>query len=244
MSLREDLVRKRDELQIQSDSLQTTIAEATAEKAAIDAQVTLYDKQIEYVDAGSPSLPGLDAVANFQGYTDLSNPSNIKNILSWDAVAGTDVKYVLVYSLNPDFSGSVGLQDATPLLTYTHENLQNGITYYYRIYAMDAGATNSPTSDLTLTVQEQLGDIENLTITGQDSAVSISFDAVDFAQSYHVLRSTTSDIDTAVEIVEIFDPAYLDSDVVNGTTYYYWIYASALNFTNSDTVTDSATPNP
>jgi hypothetical protein len=56
--------------------------------------------------------------------------------------------------------------------------------------------------------------------------VHVTWNAVDGAQSYEVLRSTSNDFNSAVQFpVNIADLSYDDTTAHPGTTYYYWVIA-------------------
>ncbi|VBB08143.1 fibronectin type iii [Lucifera butyrica] len=83
----------------------------------------------------------------------------------------------------------------------------------------------------------------NLSATAGDSKVTLSWDAVTDAVSYNVKRSTTAGGPYTTIASGVIGTSYVDTDVVNGTTYYYVVTAVIENGIESDNSNEaSATP--
>jgi hypothetical protein len=59
--------------------------------------------------------------------------------------------------------------------------------------------------------------------------ITVSWQPVPMATDYLVLRSTTSDLGSAVPIATIPFPPFLDGTAMGGTTYYYWVQGSGVS---------------
>lgn len=97
-------------------------------------------------DTTSPSAPG--GVAGESGDQQV--------ILIWDAVSADDLDGYNVYRSEESFSEVSGMDPVNESLVsdaeFSDENLQNGITYYYRITAMDENDNESePSSEIEVT---------------------------------------------------------------------------------------------
>lgn len=77
----------------------------------------------------------------------------------------------------------------------------------------------------------------NLTATSGDSEISLSWEAVDGAETYNVYRSTSSADDTDANPIEsdVSSPSYTDTTVENGTAYFYRVTAVDSKGNESET---------
>ncbi len=91
-------------------------------------------------------------------------------------------------------------------------------------------STESPTKPL------------DLTATGGNSVVDLSWGAVSGADSYTVKRSLTEGGPYTVIADGVTDTTYSDTDVVNGTTYYYVVTAVSAGGESENSNEASATP--
>lgn len=120
----------------------TGLSEGTYTLTVTDANNCSATKTV-FIDAPAAAPTGLVAKAG-----------NALNTLTWSASTETDLSSYKVYggtSANP----STLLQIITaPIATYTHNNLNNGTPYYYRITAVDKGGFESTYStEVTATPQ-------------------------------------------------------------------------------------------
>jgi N-acetylneuraminic acid mutarotase len=81
----------------------------------------------------------------------------------------------------------------------------------------------------------------NLTAIGGNSKVDLSWGAVMDAASYNVKRSTTAG-GQYTPIANVTGTSYTDTDVVNGTTYYYVVTAVSAGGESTNSNEASATP--
>ena len=223
-------------LQSRFDALGVVVEEANTEKTKIQEQITELDRYITYAQGGFvPVIGKLLPVADFTGVS--INASTAR--LTWSAVAGA-TGYVIVYSLQPGFSD---VQDLVvlPLLTYDHENLQTGVTYFYRIYAYAEGAGNSDTVDTSVLISPGLEAADNFQVVGQSGQIAISWDAVANALSYLLYRGVNPNFTDAALLMTVYDTNWTDDTVVIGTLYYYWLIPAAPLYENGPAVTGDAT---
>ena len=85
----------------------------------------------------------------------------------------------------------------------------------------------------------------NLTATAGDGEVTLSWQAVTKATSYNIYWSTTSGVtpSNGMRIFNVTSTSYVQTGLINGTTYYYVVTAVNLNGdTSSVTSQASATP--
>ena len=82
----------------------------------------------------------------------------------------------------------------------------------------------------------------SLVATASNGVVSLSWNGSAGADSYLVKRSTTSGSGYVTIASGVTATSYLDTGVVNGTTYYYVVAAMNVNGVSSNSIEASATP--
>ena len=116
-------------------------------------------------------------------------PDNGKVVLSWATSLGAtnyNVKRALA-------SGGPYTTTATTTATaYTNTGLANGTAYYYVVSALRASGESDDSSEVSAIPHVLLPAPEHLTATPGDSRVSLSWDAVPGAATYHLKRSLNS----------------------------------------------------
>jgi fibronectin type 3 domain-containing protein/nitrogen regulatory protein PII len=150
-------------------------------------------------------------------------PGNGAVSLTWNAV--TSAVHYNVYRISQDGQYTL-LSPAAPGLSYTDRGVTNGLQYYYVIQTMStkAGAysdivTAMPSAALPLAPEIK----EQEKITGSTWA-SLSWTESAGAIHYVVYRGTS--VGGPYDFRAIQDSIlYEDSDLINGTTYYYVIAA-------------------
>lgn len=222
------------------DELIATATTLELETQQVEAQIQATVRQIRYLEGGSvPAVNILAMVADFVATaTDLDEIT-----LTWTQ-NNQATSYEVWFTLNP-FSEEYQLLttlNGTDLVTYVHQNLSNGVTYYYKIIAKSEGWGNSPAASAAATAFLKLGLIENFTLTPDDGEVVLGWDLLADAQTYEVYRHTANDFSAASKITTVASDGYTDTAVVNETLYYYWIIPTAANYVAGDYVTGSATP--
>jgi len=151
-----------------------------------------------------------------------------RSILSWDAVEGA-VRYdIYAYRTQyNDFMGMYALNKvgSTTDTTCTDTTIEPGYYGWYVVAAVDAQGGQSFFSNLvknqSMLMTPVLTSVERIS----DNYVRITWEAVEYADYYRILRSTSIDGDYE-EINTIWgDTLYDDSSVEPGKTYYYKISA-------------------
>ena len=111
-----------------------------------------------------------------------------------------------------------------------------------KLYAI-GGMGASGVTKSTLEVYAINNNLENqLSATGGNSKVDLTWDAVDKATSYTVKRSTTAGGPYTTIATDVTDTSYTDTDVTSGTTYYYIVSAVNADTEISDSNEASAEP--
>lgn len=111
------------------------------------------------------------------------------------------------------------------------------------IYAI--GGRDSNDSLTILEVFNPLGSVTpnaplNLTATPNIDSITLSWDSVSDADSYTILRSTTSGTIDTVIATNVKDTTYIDTNVTPGVTYYYVVLAVKNGVESADSNVASA----
>lgn len=145
--------------------------------------------------------------------------------VSWGAVTGA-TSYNVYRSTTAGEQGSrVGTSSAT---SYVDTTAVNGTTYLYQVTAVNAGGEGSPsaqsagvTPTFAATVPATPSGVTATRATGQ---VTVTWAAVSGATSYNIYRSTAQAAQGTL-IGSTTTLSFVDTTVVNGTSYYYQVTA-------------------
>ncbi|MGO8670283.1 MAG: malectin domain-containing carbohydrate-binding protein, partial [Capsulimonadaceae bacterium] len=127
----------------------------------------------------------------------------------------------------------------------TSPALAGTTTYYYVVEAVDSyGASAASAQASVLTPAGNIPPIPTgLAASYGNGRVSLSWTASTGATSYNVYRGTASGGESATAFASgVTSPTYIDTAVVNGTTYYYEVAAVNANGTSSKSYEVNATP--
>ena len=169
-------------------------------------------------------------------------PGNGTVKLTWTAVTGA-VSYSIARSQTTG-TGYTSLGSPTPVsaTTFTDSNVTNGVTYYYVVTASNGtcGSGNSNEASAAPACTPPAA-ITNLAATPGDSSAALTWTAPATAISYQILRSTTSGSGYTLAGSK-GSTGFTDTNVVNGTTYYYVVTASNGSCSSSNSNQVSVTP--
>ncbi len=166
--------------------------------------------------------------------------------LDW-STTDIDIRNIQIYrDTDSDADGRtrIGTADSDDT-SYTDSDVSNGTTYYYWVKIIDTDLNSYNSDAVEATPEEAEASITLSAEEGDGSVVlSWSIENIDDISSIQVYRDTDSDPSgrTRIGYAGTSDTSYTDSDVTNGTTYYYWIKIidGDSNTYNSDAV--EATP--
>ena len=179
-----------------------------------------------------------------QGHTPLSSPSDLTATgasglvtLDWTAVSGSN-SYTLYWDNSTGVSSSSTNITGINTDNYTHSNLDNGTTYYYKVAAIDSegsvGVLSSEVTAATLLLAP-----DNLSASGANNTVTLTWNSVSGATSYTIYWDNVSGIDSAdTAITSITNDNYTHSNMDNGSTYYYRV--AAVNSSGTGTLSSVA----
>ena len=210
---------------------------------------TYYYDVIARNAAGSsaPSSPASATPATPQGPplppgSVTASPGNAQITISWTASAGATS-----YKVLRSGAGGIGYADFnnnTVAGTWvTNTGLFHGRTYFYVVIAINAHGNSAHSPEARATTLPQLQPPANLTAIPGDRQVALSWSPVNGATGYKVKRSTASEgsyfgFPASTTTV----PTLTDTNVMNGTAYYYVVTATAADGSSAPSSPVSATP--
>ncbi|MGO8673987.1 MAG: choice-of-anchor tandem repeat GloVer-containing protein [Capsulimonadaceae bacterium] len=143
-----------------------------------------------------------------------------------------------------------GVEGVTPVaaaagLSYTNSGLTNGVMYYFKVAAVNAGGTSAQSSEVSATPEPPAPVTPaGLTATAGNAQVALSWTASAGATSYSVYRGTASGAEPATSIGTATTTSFTDTGVTNFVTYYYKVAAVDGGGTSAQSNETSATPTP
>ncbi len=171
----------------------------------------------------------------------VATPGTTSITLTFTASAGIGATdYEVFESTNPSAAATdyVSLGDTGGSTTFTQTGLSPGVTYYYFVVPQNAGGPGTPSAIVhaTVPVPVSLSAPTSLSGTHGNGIIRLAWVAPTGAVAYYnVKRSTTSGgpYTTISTANTVKTATYDDTQVVNGTTYYYIVTAVATNGTES-----------
>jgi len=175
---------------------------------------------------GSSAVTAVAASAALQAPVLISAESGDGSIhLSWTSVARA-TQYIVSRSLT---NGGPYAELATVGSTeYVDTNVDDGQTYYYVVTAVSGSQTSMLSNQLKARPYDAAADapgrVTGLWAVADSGRVSLEWQAAPGAEQYRVKRNTTSGGPYST-IATADGTAFVDTDVTNGTTYYYVVAA-------------------
>ena len=170
----------------------------------------------------------------------VATPNNGSVALTWTAPTGA-VSYRILRSTT---SGSgYTLVGTSGTASYTDNSVTNGTTYYYVVTASN-GSCNSANSAEKVAIPACTPPSEptNLTATPGNGQILLAWTtSTGGAISYQVLRGTTKG-GPYTAIATPTSAGYMDTGLLNGTTYYYVVNASNGSCSSANSAEASAEP--
>ncbi|MEI5907549.1 hypothetical protein WAK64_10810, partial [Bacillus spongiae] len=119
-----------------------------------------------------------------------ATPGNNQVTLEWDKVEGA-THYLVGRSTTPGESSLIISDPLEPTtLSYTDSTVENGVTYYYTIWAVIDSQSLQPSNEVSITPQAT-SEPHQVRVVASDSQVTLEWDMVEDATHYLVGRSTT-----------------------------------------------------
>ncbi len=176
-----------------------------------------------------------------------ATPGGAQITLSWSAI-GAAASYNLYRSTAPG-SFFPGSEFGAPLATvngtsFIDTGLVNGTTYYYVVRASSEGGGESPASNRVTSIPAPLPSAPTIVATAGDRQVRISWQPVSFATTYSLKRALAAGGPYTMVATGLSHTSCTDIGLVNGTTYYYVVFAVNSSGVGAGSTPASATPRP
>lgn len=216
-----------------AETVYSELAAGVAAPPYLDANLTNgqgYYYRVRAVAAGTQSELSASAYAKPLPPKPTAAPvvsgaaGNARITLTWNALPDA-TGYKIYRSETGTFDGpAIGSTSGT---TFKQYNLVNGTTYFYRVAGRNMGG-EGPRSDVVpvMPVAPPVAPV-NVVATAGDRLVTLAWSPAEGATTYSVFRGTLSNKQASVPIASgLTAPAFADTTVVNGPTYFYKITAS------------------
>ena len=124
-------------------------------------------------------------------------------------------------------TGTVSSKDAHLIsmeTTLVHSSLVRGMTYYYRIVALNSGGESVMAPQFSVTLAPAATTISNL--KAADKQIALAWKTASGATEYHVYWNTTGNVTAKDGVLKTSAASLLHVNINNGTQYFYRIAAS------------------
>ncbi len=156
--------------------------------------------------------------------------------LNWSAVSGA-VGYVI--SRATSANGTYTLLGSVTETTYKDVGVNSNATYYYHVEAMNAGGTST---NALVVVNGPPAAPASLSATAGNAQIALTWPASTGATNYILKRGISSGNETTTVFSIYSGTTYTDTNLVNGTTYYYVVVATGPGGASPSSPEASATP--
>ncbi|OLS18880.1 MAG: Amylopullulanase precursor [Candidatus Heimdallarchaeota archaeon LC_3] len=170
-----------------------------------------------------PQPPSNIILTNSNGQVDLSWSSPIDN-------GGFSVYEYRVYRSNIQGGSYTSIANVTSGTSYIDTNVVNGNIYYYVISSVSVKGESIYSGEITGIPANKPRPVDNLSAIGSNNTITLSWlypvdDGGYIVNGYHIYRSITSGSNYTYIGSNTSTNGYLDSNLINGQTYYYYVVA-------------------
>ncbi len=162
--------------------------------------------------------------------------------------ATTITGYNVYRSTSPGGEGSTPVKTGVTTTSYTDTGLTNGTTYYYKVTAVNAAGTSPQSGEASATPQATVPSAPSgLVASAGNVSVTLSWtvpnsDGGSPITGYNVYRSTSPNSEGGMPVATSVTSSFTDTNVTNGTTYYYKVAAVNAVGASPQSGEASATP--
>jgi hypothetical protein len=161
--------------------------------------------------------------------------------VTWDSVSGA-TGYEVWRSTSNNSGSASKLGDSTTS-PFDDSSVTHGMTYYYWVKAKNTcGTSDFSSSDQgspsSCVLPSSLTGV-SATDGTYNNYIRVTWNLASGATGYEVWRNTSNNSGTAIKSGDCTLPPYDDYNVIEGTTYYYWIKSQNSCGTNDFSLSDS-----
>jgi hypothetical protein len=218
----------------------------------------LQDKQ--HPNPTLKTVPSIKGVLNKPDYHPINNVRihYLARFLSGLAAAADDGQITVtwdlmnrssaynIYRSTKDGDGVHGTKIANVTNPYVDNGLTNGMTYFYVVTLVrpDGTETGLSLQGAAIPQVNAAGSPSALAAAPGESKVKLTWQALPGVASYNLHRSSTVGGVVHRQVIKGVNSGYVDQDVTNGTTYYYYVTAvNAAGAESAPSAQSAATPN-
>ncbi len=164
--------------------------------------------------------------------------------LSWSATSvATSYNVYRGSASGAEGAKAIGTSAST---SYTDFFLSDGVTYYYKVAAVNSAGTSAQSSEASATPEPPIPVIPTgLTATPGNAQVALTWTVSTGATTYNVYRATASGAEgSTAAATGITAASYTDTGLTNGVTYFFKVAAVNGGGTSAQSTEASATPEP
>ena len=196
----------------------------------------------EFIDliADNAEPFNLSAPQNVKAEVDVKDDNFVVNV-SWDAV-----KYAQSYNVYRESSSSGTYElvaENISSTTWTDDSQLKGYNYY-KVCAVNRNITSCSYASVNVSLATPTNVKAKVDVKDDNCVVNVSWDAVKYAQSYDVYRSSSSNGTYELVAENISSTIWTDLTPVYGNHYYYEVCAEGYGFTSSRSSYASVTVRP
>ncbi len=181
----------------------------------------------------------------------VAQAGNAEVNLRWDTVAEATLGYAIYWSTVPDIDPTTSVPILVPILIdsaqqrYTHSNIQNGLTYYYQIVAINEGGESSLSETIIAQPQVPTPNAPALAPVATAGNTTVQLDwPEDSAATSYTLYQHTNDTAPMYQWTRINGvvPGHTQRALTNSQIYYYRLSVNNLGGESGVSPIANATP--